>query len=253
MNRAPDRKTTREDHVRTRLSKEPEDWFSVDPISPALVEYHIDDLKVLTCDTKEIDRTKSFLEKNKDSGFNFTIFEGKSGSLPSKMIFDNYLEILEKGFSDPECEIIPIVEDDVLFLKGAKDYLEKAMKALPKEWDIISGNYSRVEKIVLRNRFLISPRGHASSMNFTIFHRRSYEKILKNLHKRDYSVKSHYNHFDRFCFSPDVEMNSYCTWPMICKETPGYSVHHGEDRDIFSNLVNSEPYKYWFLGDKKFS
>jgi len=237
----PDRKSL----VNINFLKEPKDWFQNIPENPEKVEYEIDQILVLT--TKESGRYDKFLEKNKKETERFLPYYGRfSKKDPNKAIFDNYIDILTSAFK--ESDVISIIEDDVELLPGWEKALKDSMYNLPKDWDTLSGNFSYIDKIVQSSENLIKPVGMTSSMNFTIFHKRSFPKIKENLHLRN---SQRHKHIDRYCFSDEVGINFYGTWPMICREFPGYSSNRKVSTSGFNHLMETMPYKYWFIDKPK--
>lgn len=246
MDFPPDKKPSREWTIKQRLSKEPSDWFTVDLDPPTDNGLRIDSLFVLTCDSNRLD---SFMTTNASSGFNFIPFFGKRENPAYSSIFDNYIDILKANFLDNDSlDIIGIVEDDVVLLDGSYDSLQKSLSELPDDWDTLSGNFSMYIKATQKSESSILIHGHASSLNLTLFSKRSFSKIINSINLRE-----NYPHFDRFIFSPECGLKKFCCWPMICREIPGYSINKDEFSDSFGPLIYSEPYKYWFIGEKKIS
>ena len=251
MNIAPDRKPNKMQMIRDNYMSEPADWFSRDFKEEAGIEYTIKNIIVLT--TLDSPRYEEFLELNSKHAMEFTPFYGTSGTKPEVHIFNNYLTILNNWFKEnTSSEVVAISEDDVLFLSGAFDFLSSAMKQLPSNWDTLSGNFSAIPKIKLISPNLISPVSYASSMNFSVFHRRSLIKIKDKLELRKGGSTIH-KHIDRYCFSPEVGLNSYCTWPMLCREVAGYSMKDSRLTNTFENLIESKPYRFWFLDKNRWT
>lgn len=126
------------------------------------------------------------------------------------------------------------------------------MRQLPKDWEILSGNYSFLEKIIKVSENLIESNSNSSSFNFTIFHRRSLEKIKSKLHLRDLEKPNLFRHIDRFCFNDATEMSSYCVWPMVCRELPGFSHTANKVRNVFELKMENKPYIYRFIDKPEF-
>lgn len=245
MNIAPDRKTDIHTIIRNNYISEPKDWFTHDKEEPEGIEYTIEDVIVLTI--KDSDRYENFLKLNAEHKVNFIPFYGASGESTENLIFDNYLNILNSWFNENKKDVVYIAEDDVLFLPNAFPYLIDIMRQLPIGWDTLSGNFSALPKIKQISKNLIRPIGSVSSMNFTVFHRRSLDKINSMLHLRDRGKKSKFNHIDRYCFSEELNLNAYGAWPMLCREIPGYSYNSRMVRSTFQPLMESQPYRFWFL------
>lgn len=242
MNNAPDRKVN---IIRKNFNSEPSDWFIKIPEPGEGREYKIENISVLTINGSG--RYDKFIENNFIDKEDFIPYWGISNPNDTPTaIFDNYLKIFETRLGDSE--ILFIIEDDVKLLPGWRESIIKSMSQLPKEWDILSGNFSNLEKIIQIGQELIKPIGNISSMNFTIFHRRGIEKIKSNLELRKISP---YNHIDRYCFSERLNLNCYGAWPMICREIPGYSFNRKMLTDSFKYLIEYQPYKYWFIDKPK--
>jgi len=241
----PDRKPSREWTVKQRMSKEPLDWFTVDLNPKSDNGLRIDKFFVLTCDQ---DRLEKFMALNCNAGFEFIPYWGERGDIPHNSIFNNYFNILSNSFLNGDADFIGIVEDDVLLLDGAYESLQKSISELPDDWDTLSGNLSMYIKAIQKTESTIMIEGHASSLNLTVFSKQSFFKILDCL-----GLREKYPHFDRFIFSPECGLSSFCSWPMICRETPGYSINRGDFSDSFGPLIYSEPYKYWFIDSPKWS
>ena len=236
--------------TKKRFLSEPDDLFTENLRPSEGKDYHLSEVIVLTVKSEEHPRIERFMRENKNSGFIFKTHQGKSGTPVSDFIFDNYLEILEKELS--ESEFVCVCEDDVFFCEGAKDHIEKSMRQLPKDWEILSGNYSFLEKIIKVSENLIESNSNSSSFNFTIFHRRSLEKIKSKLHLRDLEKPNLFRHIDRFCFNDATEMSSYCVWPMVCRELPGFSHTANKVRNVFELKMENKPYIYRFIDKPEF-
>lgn len=196
---------------------------------------------LLTC--KETERYNKFIEINKN--LKYEIFWGDfSIESTQKIIFDNYLNILDLYLEKENNELIIVIEDDVKLLSGWENVLDKALNEVPDDWDTISGNFSFVEEIEKISENVIKPIGVRSSMNFTCFHKRCLKKIKNNLNLRKFPE---YKHFDRYCFSEKVNLNSFGTYPMICKEIGGYSFNNKKIMNTFYYLKIKDPKKYHFL------
>jgi len=241
MDFPPDKVPSRDWAIRERLKKLPDDWFTVDLDPPIDNGLRISNLFVLSCDPNRLD---NFMKNNSESGFSFTPYFGKTEDVPHHAIFDNYLNMLQIGFSDENVDLIGVVEDDVVFLDGSFAHFNKALSELPHGWDTLSGNLSMYIKATQKSKSTIKIQGHASSLNLTVFSKGSFLKIKEMGHLRDL-----YPHFDRFIFSPECGLNSFCSWPMVCREEPGYSINRGEVVDSFGPLIYWEPYKYWFINE----
>lgn len=245
MNIAPDRLHPKSIAI-TNFIAEPKDWFKTKLVPSENKEYAVEKIIVLT--TFNTDRFQKFQTINNINGIEFIPYYGKHQlERTEDIIFDNYLAILESS----DEEVTFIVEDDVVFLPGSIELLKDAMKQLPADWDTVSGNFSHMGKITQISPNLIAAEPQVSSMNFTGFHRRGINKIKNKLHLRNPEGNTPHNHIDRYCFSPELELNFYGVWPMICRELSGYSTNSKRVTSIFESLMQSKPYKYWFMDKPK--
>lgn len=236
--------------IRKRFLKEPSDLFSENLKKSEGIDYKISEVIVLTVESEEHPRLERFTEANKKSGFRFIIKKGKKSDVAADSIFQNYIDILESELLDKE--FICVCEDDVYFCEGAKEHIEMAMSQLPKGWELLSGNYSHLRKIVKVSENLIESNSDSSSFNFTIFHKRSIEKIKSKLYLRNISEMNLFRHIDRFCFSEETEMESYGIWPMVCREFAGFSHTGNRFRNVFELRMADKPYIYRFIDKQEF-
>lgn len=228
------------------FNTEPKDWFQNIPEKEGNKKYIISKIHVLT--TRGSGRYEKFIKNNSYKDIEFIPHWGiQKSERTQDAIFDNYLDIINSKFDD---EILVIIEDDVVLIPGWMENLEKCLYQLPEDWGILSGNFSSIDKIIQTANNLIKTIGVRSSMNFTIFHRRSIVKIKQKLYLRK---ESPYDHIDRYCFSDEVNLNSYGCWPMICREIPGFSLNRKIMTNGFDALMEYEPYKYWFIDKPKWT
>jgi len=123
-------------------------------------------------------------------------------------------------------------EDDVVFRDGANEILDKALKALPEDWDVLymgghpcdeveqlSDNLVKVQRFSFAESYAINGRALAPYLDYWL--------------DRIGQPKAMYD----FILSGFAEANNgYCVYPVLTHQPVGYS-HIAEDNDDKRDLV----------------
>lgn len=156
-----------------------------------------------------IERFSAIDGKKINNSNNFNLLPGEIG------IIHSHLEIIKLAIKEKLKNIL-ILEDDVYFTDELFK-LDEYMSLVPKDWDFIyfGGNHLYGQPPELVNNKIIKLNYTVAlqciAINNTMFE--IIESILSNFKKQ---VDTHYAELhNRF--------NSYCFYPSIAKQTPGFS------------------------------
>lgn len=118
-----------------------------------------------------------------------------------------------------------IMEDDIQFRPGSKEYATEAFKHLPNDWDILLGGLYSTDGLIPYNDYWQQTKEFCG-LQFYIVHSRAYDKILsfkKNMH------------IDRF-MAGRGELKCYVTNKFFAMQRPGFSDNVGMYKDYTDHL-----------------
>lgn len=123
----------------------------------------------------------------------------------------------EKGL-----EYVLILEDDLHIIDP--DYVVKALKNTPADWDLLSGGVYHYSPDTKYNEYWMQVKDYCS-MHFVIIHSRIYDKVL--------GISCLGQHIDRTIggFARKKQIKAFVMHPMPCQQISGYS-------DIRKRAVN---------------
>lgn len=118
-----------------------------------------------------------------------------------------------------------IVEDDIQFRPGAKEYATEAFKHIPEDWDILLGGLYSTDGLTPYNEFWQQTKEFCG-LQFYIVNSRAYDKILsfkKNMH------------IDRW-LAGQGGLKCYVTNKFFAMQRPGFSDNCGVYKDYTEHL-----------------
>lgn len=140
---------------------------------------------------------------------------------PGRGCGETFCQLVKRAKSN-KWPYVVICEDDVHFVPGAYDKLQKALACVPADADLLSaGSYClRFSNPSIYNDHWLKINGSYASHHFIIIFESVYDKVL--------GFKDHpnYRHLDRFIgnrLAAHGKMNVYVIWPMIARQYDGYS------------------------------
>jgi hypothetical protein len=190
------------------------------------------------------DRWESFLIKNAILSEKFEVirFNAVKRTPVQKAIFESFSSCIS-GAND---ETFIIMEDDSYLVEGGLDHIIKTWSQIPGDWDVIFGNHYFFSKMQILNQNFAKPIGRASTANFGIYSNTLNGKIINYDMIEDPSLKE-WDHF--LTGNPDI--NNYVYWPMISRESGGFSDHKGRYMDI-NFRTREHRFRFNFLDNEKF-
>lgn len=121
---------------------------------------------------------------------------------------------------------IIIMEDDIEFRQGAKEYAIEAFNNIPNDWDILLGGLYTTDKLTPYNEYWQRTNEFAG-LHFYMVNSKAYDTILnfkKNMH------------IDRF-MAGQGKLNCYVTNKFFAVQKPGHSDNVGMFRDYSDYLT----------------
>lgn len=126
-----------------------------------------------------------------------------------------------------ECEspYVIIMEDDIEFRPGAREYANECFNNLPDDWDILLAGLYSTDKLTPYNDYW-QQTGEFAGLHFYVVHSKAYDTIL-NFKKN--------SHIDRFMAGPG-KLKCFVTNKFFAIQKPGHSDNAGMYRDYTDKL-----------------
>ncbi len=124
---------------------------------------------------------------------------------------------------------VVIIEDDIEFMPGAKEYANECFKNLPDDWDILLGGLYSTDKLTPYNEYWQHTREFAG-LHFYMVNEKAYDTILnfkKNMH------------IDRF-MAGQGKLKCYVANKFFAIQKPGHSDNVNMYRDYSEMLTKFE-------------
>ena len=163
---------------------------------------------------------------------------------PGRGCGESFCQLVSKAKTNKWPYII-ICEDDVRFVKGAYEKIQRAMECRPQDADILLfGSYClRFSKASVVNEHWLSLHGTYASHHFVVFFASMYDKILR------FKEHVNYRHLDRFIgnrFVATGKIKGYVMWPMVAKQYDGYSTTMKKNVSYNSLLWTRRHHLLWY-------
>lgn len=190
------------------------------------------------------DRWLKFVSMNAELFKNFSVSRFPAFKMQDvqEAIFTSFKTCVKQATFDS----FIVMEDDAFLVEGAVEHIMSIWNEIPGDWDVIFGNHYFYSKLEIFNDYVAKPIGRASTANFGIYSMSLIEKLEDLSMRNDGSLKE-WDHF--LTGNPDI--NNYVLWPMISRESPGFSDH--QQREMNINLrLREHKYRFNFLDNEKF-
>lgn len=124
-----------------------------------------------------------------------------------------------------EWDLVLIMEDDIELRKGAEDYLNLALKAVPNDWDVLLGGIYHGKNFHYNDYW--NKVGEFCGLHFYIVNKSAYDKILL------YDGK---HHIDRWMNKGGTKLNCYVTSKFVATQRNGFSDNVSKKVDYSDKL-----------------
>lgn len=124
------------------------------------------------------------------------------------------------------------VEDDIVFSEDAGEVLEKALKALPDDWDVMYMGGHPCEDVERISPNLVKIGRFSFAESYTINGVGALKRFLDFWYNSIGQPQAMYD----FILSRFAMDNGYCTYPVLTHQPPGYS-HISQGKDSKLDLV----------------